>query len=89
MIAGNSQHSYQMCRFSVKTNKNNIHVPIHVNHNQERNYMGISQGRSIQFVYFLLIQTVESRIANVSLEKEYMNSGKENEVLEENVVFHP
>ena len=51
--------------------------------------MGILQGRSIHFVYFLLIQTVESRTTNMSLEREYLNFGKENDVLEGNVVFHP
>ena len=52
------------------------------------NYMGILQGRSIYFVYFLLIQTVESRTTNMSLEREYLIFGKENDVLEGNVVFH-
>ena len=51
--------------------------------------MGILQGRSIHFVYFLLIQIVESRTINMSLEREYLIFGKENDVLEGNVVFHP
>ena len=51
--------------------------------------MGILQGRSIYFVYFLLIQTVERRTTNMSLERKYLIFGKENDVLEGNVVFHP
>ena len=51
--------------------------------------MGFSQVRSIHLVYFLLIQTVESRTTYMSLEREYMILGKENDALEGNVVIHP
>ena len=39
--------------------------------------------------FFLLIQTVESRNTNMSLEREYFIFGKENDVSEGNVVFTP
>ena len=39
--------------------------------------------------FFLLIQTVECRTTNMSLEMEYLMFGKENDVLEGNVVCHP
>ena len=39
--------------------------------------------------FFLLIQTVESRTTNMSLEREYLIFGKKKDVLEGNVVFHP
>ena len=51
--------------------------------------MGILQGRSIHFVYFLLIQIVERRTTKMSIEREYLIFGKEYDVLEGNVVFHP
>ena len=51
--------------------------------------MGILQGRSIHFVYFLLIQIVERRTTNMSIEREYLIFGEKNDILEGNVVFHP
>ena len=51
--------------------------------------MGILQGRSIHFVYFLLIQIVKRRTTKMSIEREYLIFGKEYDVLEGNVVFHP
>ena len=51
--------------------------------------MGILRGRSIHLVYFLLIQTVERRSTNLSLEREYLIFGKEKELFGGKCSFSP